>query len=579
MKSYLKEISFLLNVSKVQISIFVLYFILLSTLDLLGIGIIGYSITLAVNPEEINGILGWGVDDLNHTLAILGGFLFIAFSSKAFLGVWINKIVFNFATEQTIFLRSKLMKAYQLMPYEEYLKRSSSEYINIIFGFTQQYANQALVPLLRSIGDIFVAVSIIIFLSFSDLFVLSVLVGLIILTVVAYDILIRDKATYYGHMANTLSESIFRSISEGIKGFKEVRVLGKEEYFHQNLKAASIEHSYNYVQSQVLAIIPRYFSELLLVVFFMLVVFKSIAFGENLSLLLPTIGVFAAASVRLIPISNLISATLVSLRVARHGVSVMYGDLILYSEIDNSRVDSSHMDEDFKYLELSNVSFAYNGSKYSALKDVSLKIKRGEVIGVIGESGSGKTTLIDVLLGLLKNQEGKILYNGKPLDFSSKRWSSKIGYLPQDIFIIEDTLLSNISLLKSCDYKKSNSLDNVLKSVDQAKLSKTIELLSDGLNTFLGENGVVLSGGQRQRVALARVFFHDREILIMDEATSALDNDTEGEVIKEIYQLKGKKTIIVIAHNLSTLKYCDRIYELKNGSLINCRSYDDLTNR
>ena len=202
-----------------------------------------------------------------------------------------------------------------------------------------------------------------------------------------------------------------------------------------------------------------------------------------------------------------------------------------------------------------------------------LIIKKNSYVAFVGPSGSGKTTVVDVILGLLVNQSGALFYNGAPLHESLESWRRNVAYLPQEVFMIDDSLRHNISL-----GSVNGDLDseNQKKAIMQAQLSDLISELPDGVDTQLGEQGIRLSGGQRQRVALARAFYHQREVLVLDEATSALDTDTEREIVQEMQRLKGKVTMIVIAHRLSTLQHCDRIYKLNRGEIVEVGSYRDM---
>ena len=206
--------------------------------------------------------------------------------------------------------------------------------------------------------------------------------------------------------------------------------------------------------------------------------------------------------------------------------------------------------------------------------NLSIDLHAGESIGLIGTSGSGKTTIVDILLGLLAPTGGSVIYNGDPLQNNLPSWRSQVAYIPQNIFLLDDTLRANIAigLKEDIDEKK------VEKAIKQAQLNDLLQQLPKGLDTVLGERGLRLSGGQRQRVALARAFYFDRDVLIMDEATSALDNETEKEIIEEIRRLKGKKTMIVIAHRLTTVKHCDCIYRLENGKVVDKGTYSEVVN-
>ena len=209
------------------------------------------------------------------------------------------------------------------------------------------------------------------------------------------------------------------------------------------------------------------------------------------------------------------------------------------------------------------------------LNQTSLSIRAGESIGIIGPSGSGKTTLIDLLLGLLKPEGGSISYNGDPLEKKLSKWRSQVAYLPQQVFLIDDTLKNNVAL--GVEEQKINE-KLLLKALHKSQLAELVEQLPEGVNTFLGERGVRLSGGQRQRVALARAFYHQRSVLIMDEATSALDHETEREIVDEIKRLKGQITTIIIAHRLTTVQYCDRIYVLEEGKVVSSGTPKEMLN-
>lgn len=205
-----------------------------------------------------------------------------------------------------------------------------------------------------------------------------------------------------------------------------------------------------------------------------------------------------------------------------------------------------------------------------------MSLKRGEAIGIIGTSGSGKTTLINLLLGLLDPDSGEIFFDGLSLQENKELWQRQVAYIPQQILLIDDTLKKNIAFGIN---EKDIDDEKVTDSIDKASLLNVIKGLPDGVETILGERGVKLSGGQRQRIALARAFYHDRNILIMDESTSALDNETEKEIIREIKKLHGKKTMIVIAHRHSTVAHCDRIYKIEKGMVVEVNTPDKILNQ
>ena len=228
------------------------------------------------------------------------------------------------------------------------------------------------------------------------------------------------------------------------------------------------------------------------------------------------------------------------------------------------------MQLDSNILQIDNLSKYFGG--LAAVSDCSLKIKKGDFVGLVGPSGAGKTTLVDVLLGLLHPQTGTIKLNGKDIFSQIELWRSLVAYLPQEIFLIDDSLAKNIAL---DDDIENSSHDRFKEVVIKSRLDDFIDNLPEGLDTRMGERGVRLSGGQRQRVAIARALFHEREVLILDEATSSLDIKTEEEIVNQMQKFKGEKTVITIAHRISTLKYCDSLYKLEEGTISGPYTYDD----
>ena len=313
-----------------------------------------------------------------------------------------------------------------------------------------------------------------------------------------------------------------------------------------------------------------------MVMFIVLLVLGSMFLNQNLSELLPTLAVFGVAALRLMPSANMLSASLADLRYCRDGIGRLYRDLegsqVSHTKFSFNRkrqipnaATKNLTAEPFRSLEIHDLNFRYPGALQNALESICLRIRAGESIGLIGTSGAGKTTLIDIVLGLLEPQQGGIAFNGRPLQEAIGDWRSQTAYLPQEVFLIDNTLKRNIALGVEDEQIDEYRLQESLR---QARVTSFLGQLSNGVETFLGERGVRLSGGQRQRVALARAFYHGRRVLIMDEATSALDQETENAIVEEIQYLKGKVTLIVIAHRFTTVQHCDKIYRLEGGHIV-----------
>jgi ABC-type multidrug transport system fused ATPase/permease subunit len=468
------------------------------------------------------------------------------------------------------------MSSYQSLPYVEYVGRNSAEYIYSIHQLTGQYYGQALMPLLRIASDGIVVSFVIVFLAWQNAVALTLLVSLLAIIMFLYDALFRRRMADYGVQINRASEAAIQGVNEGIEGLKEIRILGKEQYFYQNVVKKAKEQAFFAVKAVVASMSLRYLLEFTMIAFIVILILGTLLLGGGIDLILPTLSVFGVASLRLFPAMNTLMQSLMQMRLGRDSVSRLFNDLKEIKQSVKTHLDTScpiETHEKFQKLTLNQVCFSYPDSKHKALDDISLEIHAGESIGFIGSSGSGKTTLIDTLLGLFEIQKGEIEYNGKNITTILRQWQSQVAYIPQQVFLIDNTLRYNVALGINDNEIDENKL---YESLRQARLMDLVERLPKGVDTILGERGVRFSGGQRQRVALARAFYHGRNVLIMDEATSALDNETEREIVNEIERLKGTKTMIVIAHRLTTLKHCDRIYELRDGKIINMGSYSEI---
>lgn len=582
MRLFLQQTLYLLGKDKIKLPFMLMVFITSSTLDLLGIGLIGPYIAIISDIniyekefEKITTFLGLPKDK-ESLITWMGFGLLLIFFFKTIFAIWVNTIIVKFSERQHVRLISFLMSSYQSLNYLEYIKRNSSEYIYSIHHLSNLYANHVISPLLRMACDGIVVSVIVGFLAIQNPQALILLVCFIGVILLIYDILFRKKMNYYGEQCNLVSAHILKLVSEGIEGLKEIRVLGKEKYFYNNVVKSANKLASFAIKSTVVSMSLRYLLELTMVAFIVTLVLGTLLLNGDINMLLPVLSMFGVASLRLFPAANIFMQSLMQMRYGKDSVARLFSDVrnLNISKKNNSESFSGDKTKiNFKKLTLTNVSFYYPEFKFNALNKVSLEIRSGESIGIIGPSGSGKTTLLDTLLGLLQPEEGSIKFNDVDIKKNLKEWQSKIAYIPQEIFLIDGTLRQNITLGVN-DYDVDEIKLN--HAIRQARLNDLVHEIPDGVNTILGERGIRFSGGQRQRVALARAFYHEKDILIMDEATSALDNETEAEIVEEIKRLRETKTMIIIAHRLSTLKHCHRIYELKKGTIIKSGNYNQI---
>jgi ABC-type multidrug transport system fused ATPase/permease subunit len=365
-------------------------------------------------------------------------------------------------------------------------------------------------------------------------------------------------------------------------------MIGCEPYFEQQLKVQTDKMATATSKAVTFSTFPRYVIEGLFMTFLIIFTLSFLMFNqENPQRVTSVLGVFALASFRLMPaVSNLLG-TVNGVRYNSYVVEKLYQDLkeqealqikssisqpLIFAsaeELSSEQLVMPFLDEIF----LKKIVYRYPNVEENALNEVSLTIKRGQSIGLIGRSGAGKTTLIDVILGLLTPQSGDIQVDGVSIYQDLRSWQNLIGYVPQSIFLTDDTLERNVAFGVPDHLIDSEKLQRAIQSV---QLSELVEQLPEGIKTVLGERGVRLSGGQRQRVGIARALYHEREVLVLDEATAALDNETERLVSDAIQALGGTKTIIIIAHRLSTIQHCDLIYKMEKGHVVQSGSYQEV---
>ncbi len=580
---YLSEIFFIIGRDKRKLPYAVALFFLLSMLDVVAIGLVAPYLSI-FSGSEIGSLevfdrirFFFNIPNTRESLLIyLGGVLLVLFFFKTIFVFYVNKEILNFSHSVMIRLRTSLMWTYQNMSYLEYIEKNTSEHLHSIQNLTSSLS-ALLATLLRSVSDILIASAIVSYLFFSDPTLLLILIFFLSSGIFTYDYLFKRKLFMYGKLSNQASEGMLRGITEGMTGYKDIKILGRERYFYNLVKSGVVSVAKNNIKQELIQVMPKFILEFFLVSFIILFVIFTILTQGNLNEIVPTIILFGVASIRLTPIFTSLSTSLGNIRYSRHAISRLYEDLLLVQ--GDKKESDTKRDVDialFNSLTFNNVGFTYPNIDKPSLSNISISIFKNETIGIIGESGSGKTTLVNIILGFLKPQRGELLCNNEPLKDSLSAWRKKIAYLPQDIFLVDDTLEANIALgIES----KNIDRDRVVDSIKQAQLSNFVETLPDGIKTNIGESGLRLSGGQRQRVALARSFYFGRDILIMDEATSALDNETEREIIKETLLMKGKKTIIIIAHRMSTIKHCDRIYRMKEGRITDTGSYDEVVKK
>ena len=377
-------------------------------------------------------------------------------------------------------------------------------------------------------------------------------------------VLTKKKLLKWGSIRQQHDGLMKKKLAHGLLGIKNIKLKANESFFlnefnFHNLKKVSV-----IAKQYALTFFPRLYLELLAVSGLVFYIIFSLNSSVKPELLLPTIGLFMAAAFRILPSANRIIGSFQYIRYSKPVVDIIYDEFnLINSNSYNPNLISKNILFN-KKIELKDICYSYEleESKENVLKKINLTINKGESIGIIGQSGSGKSTLIDILLGLLIPNSGSIELDGVLIPKNKLLWKSNVGYVPQSIFLSDDTIRKNIAFGV---LEENIDSDNIARAISEAQLTDFINDLPDGINTIVGEQGDRISGGQKQRIGLARALYYDPSLLILDEATSALDNQTEKLIMETVFSLSDSKTIIIVAHRLSTLDNCTKIISLKNG--------------
>lgn len=557
--------------------------------ETLGVGLVLPFISLLENPQRVQeaGLLKWvyqkvGEPELRQFLiwAVLG-FIGIYLLKNAYL-TGLTYLQCRFIYDKQVNLCSRLFRAYLYSPYTFHLQRNSADLIRNITSETGVFFNSVLIPGLLALTEITILWGIALFLLIVEPVTSLAAAGGIGLATMIFYRLVRMKLSELGEARQYHYGQVIRTINHGLGGVKEAKVLGRETLFIEEFEKNNIYSTRSLQFYQLVSQLPRFFIESIAIVGLMLIVVSVLAQGRNLSAVIPTLSLFAAAAFRLMPSINRILNAVTAMRFSSSSVYVLSQDFRELNPVLEERqlVNSGPMAEVQPILKtaiaLQNLFYRYPGASDHALKDVSLTIGKGTSVGFVGSSGAGKTTIVDVILGLLPPTKGQILVDGRDIHEDLSAWQRLIGYIPQSIYLCDDTLRNNIAFGIPAGEINEDWIESAVKS---AQLTELVASLPEGLDTLVGERGVRLSGGQRQRVGIARALYHNPEVLVMDEATAALDNQTEAGVMEAVEKLSGDKTLIMIAHRLSTVKNCDRLYFMSQGQIVDSGTYNELCKR
>jgi ATP-binding cassette, subfamily B, bacterial PglK len=510
--------------------------------------------------------------DFKEIIRILVFLLFATYVVKnTFLGfsTWIQR---GFLTKITARLSSRILETYVLQPYQYHLANNSSVLIRNTQDVSRIVAS-GIEPSLTIMAEGLIAIVLLLFmLSVEPLGTLCTL-SLMLLSAFLIQLLFNRRLKIWGSSRQSQKARILKIIQQALGSVKDVRILGREKWFieaHREMQFvdADLVRRINLAQA-----FPRLFLEVTAISGLSVLIFVMFFTGSEVGDIAPTVGLFAATAFRVLPSINKIVNAKQLLKVDRTTFETIHDDLGL---MISDRIHSAVQPLEFTSVTVKDLAFHYAGNVNNVLRNVNVAVNRGEAVGFVGQSGSGKSTLIDIILGLLEPQSGSVLINGQTIENVKQSWQKVIGYIPQTIFLMDDSLRRNIAIGIADAEIDEVAVREALKS---AQLEDFVASLPEGLDTVVGERGVRLSGGQRQRIGIARALYHRPSVLVLDEATSSLDTETEHEVMKAVQALQGDKTVIIVAHRLSTVEYCDRLYRLDAGRIVDEGTFDEVMNR
>ncbi len=498
--------------------------------------------------------------------------LIVVFAVKSVYIAWSIWLQRGFSASIEYRLSSVLFRTYTKKPFVFHLNNNSSVLIRNI-GMASQFVSLTIDSLLAMGTDGAVLVAIVIFLVILEPVGTCVVVVALGLTAMFFHLVTRAKIQSWGHRRVKHEAKKIQYLQEGFGAIKEIKVLRREVEFISRFEGEVSQMAQIGRRYGTITALPRIWLELLTLVGVAVLIAVLVAQGQSLNDTLPVLGVFTAASFRVMPSMNRLIFAVQNLRYSRSILGLLAADL----EEQNSSVLKDgilSITKLEKSIDFCDVSFIYPGSEQPAVSNVSFSIKAGNAVGFVGSSGAGKSTLVDILLGLLAPTSGHVVIDGRSQSSNDGVNTMSVGYVPQNIYLTDDSLRNNVALGFPID---SIDDDQVWEALRRASLANFVAQLPDSLDTQMGERGVRLSGGQRQRIGIARALYSHPSVLVLDEATSSLDVLTEEEIVREIASMRGSLTMIVVTHRFSSVSICDVVHHIESGCIINSGSPENIT--
>jgi ABC-type bacteriocin/lantibiotic exporter with double-glycine peptidase domain len=559
--------------------------LIMGFVELVGVGSISPFISVVSNPDVIhtNKYLDMIYDYFkcasdNQFIVILGiGVIIVLALSNLCLSL-INFIIYFFSAKKEHSLSMRLLEKYLRQPYLFFLNVNSAELSRTILGDISSFINNVLNRSLNLISALIISLSIIILLIIINpllALVISIILGFSYITIFA---IVRNFLAKKGIERSIQNTLRYKYINEIFGGIKDIKILGKEKVFMDFFFRPSKKYTMNNAKSEVVSDLPKYIIETIAFCGIIGIIIFMIISGSKIDEFLPTLTVYAFGAYRLLPTLQKIFRAITSIKYHMPVIDNLYRDSRQLPDGNTLTDDEIPKMEFAKNITLKNIVFSYPNVHKDIINNQGITIEANTSIALVGSTGCGKTTFADILLGLLTPQSGEIYVDDIEINNANrKQWQKNLGYVPQSIYLTDDTIRNNIAFGVSSEKIDGSSI------IQAAKLANIHDFVMNELenryDTIIGERGIRLSGGQRQRIGIARAIYHDPSVLIFDEATNALDSLTENAIMDAIKNIRHKKTIIMIAHRITTAKHCDVIYMMDKGKFVDHGTYEELYTR
>ncbi len=579
----LQKVSYLFDrKQKRQIAGLALLILIGGLLETVGVSMLLPVVQAIMDPEQLmeNELVGKVTDALHIEtskqliILMLGALIALYVVKNAYL-LFQTYVQNTFVTRNRNRMISRVMREFLNRPYEEYLGAD----IPTVFRLTDSdipNAFQLILVMIQMVTEIVVAgflcIVLVLVSPVMSLFIFCIFLGMTLMITKV----LKPRLNAIGHKNQQIQSRIAKWRIQSIYGLKDVKVLHREEFFVRNYYesgAIGADVARNYA---VFNNLPRLLIETIFMASMLLFIMLYMLRGGNITVLIPQLSAFAVAGIRVMPGTNRINTYLSEIAYSQPCLDYLYENLTANMKMDVNgsvtglaRGGGAQTQEVRTHLQdkivLDHITYAYPNTEKNIFTDAHMEVKKGQSVGIMGPSGAGKSTVVDILLGLLRVQAGTITCDGVNIFDNYADWLSKIGYIPQSIYLIDESIRDNIAFGIDGDKIDDRRIWEVL---EEAQLKEFVEELPEGLDTTIGDRGVRISGGQRQRLGIARALYHNPEILVFDEATSALDNDTEKAVMDAINNFHGRKTMVIIAHRLNTIAKCDVIYKVDGEKIV-----------